>query len=376
MPKSLRIPAPLPGRLASLCRFSTSAPRNLFPHRRSTTRWTRPRRASTRSAPGSGNRAPVAARRAALGALDPFRVCRDIPVPETARGASPRRNCAGSRPRESGRAGRRPWPATRSRPEIGGAVTRGARALRTSDGRIGSAGRKLGKLGGAVRRFGGKLNEGGNAAAEIFAGVGRLTRALRGNDQTGLGLLDPPEEPEPKAPRPAPQTLRQSPARRLPRPAKEEQTPRPSAPEAAPEALDEPPAPSPSPSPPPTARSCVGRASGSECPGSSFPRSKRSGSGPEAMFSWPLIFEICGWREWTTPAELARWFSMHHRSLVKRHLGPMTKGRPAGAPLPGSPEQSQAGVPRPPERCADRGFGEIPNPRLRSVAVARDLRQP
>ena len=225
---------------------------------------------------------------------------------------------------EGERAGRAATLAGNAVRKIGGAVTRGARALRTSDGRIGSAGRKLGKLGGAVRRFGGQLNEGGNAAAEIFAGVGRLTRALRRNAQTGLGLLDPPEEPEPKAPGPAPQTLRQSPARRLPRPAKEEQTPRPPAPEAAPEALDEPPAPSPSPGPPPTAapvweERLVG------LPRVFIPQIKALGERPRSDVLWPLIFEICGWREWTTPAELARWFSMHHRSLVKRHLGPMTK---------------------------------------------------
>ena len=77
--------------------------------------------------------------------------------------------------------------------DIGGAVARGARALRGTDGRIRRAGARLGEIGGSVRRFGGQMTEGGGAAAELFAGVGRLTHALRGNEPAGLGLLDPPE---------------------------------------------------------------------------------------------------------------------------------------------------------------------------------------
>ena len=38
---------------------------------------------------------------------------------------------------------------------------------------------------------------------------------------------------------------------------------------------------------------------------------------------WPLIFETCRICEWTTAGDLARWLSMHRRSLVHRHLGPL-----------------------------------------------------
>jgi hypothetical protein len=55
------------------------------------------------------------------------------------------------------------------------------------------------------------------------------------------------------------------------------------------------------------------------------PRVRALGERPGRRILWPLIFDICGSREWTTPAELARWFSMHQRGLVKRHLRPMTK---------------------------------------------------
>lgn len=37
----------------------------------------------------------------------------------------------------------------------------------------------------------------------------------------------------------------------------------------------------------------------------------------------PVILDICLAREWTTAKQLARWFSMHRRGLVQRHLGPL-----------------------------------------------------
>ena len=37
----------------------------------------------------------------------------------------------------------------------------------------------------------------------------------------------------------------------------------------------------------------------------------------------PLILQICQLREWSTPADLARWLDMHKPSLVERHLGPL-----------------------------------------------------
>ena len=40
---------------------------------------------------------------------------------------------------------------------------------------------------------------------------------------------------------------------------------------------------------------------------------------PEVLY--PLILDICLFREWTTAKQMAQWFSMHRRSLVERHLG-------------------------------------------------------
>ena len=42
---------------------------------------------------------------------------------------------------------------------------------------------------------------------------------------------------------------------------------------------------------------------------------------PEALRA--LILDICRHRDWTTPAELARWFDMHRRSLSNRYLRPL-----------------------------------------------------
>ena len=58
-----------------------------------------------------------------------------------------------------------------------------------------------------------------------------------------------------------------------------------------------------------------------------------------------LILEICNAREWTTSAELARWFSMHRRSLVQRHLGPLVDAGLLKLRFPRPPPEFQAGLP-------------------------------
>ena len=51
----------------------------------------------------------------------------------------------------------------------------------------------------------------------------------------------------------------------------------------------------------------------------------------------PLILDICRLRDWTTAKQLARWFSMHRRSLVHRHLGPMVDAGLLELHFPDSP---------------------------------------
>ena len=235
--------------------------------------------------------------------------------------------------------------------EIGGGFARGAQALGVPEKRIEKASARLAGLGGAVRRFGGRVAAGGGAAAQVFGGVGRLARAFGGNGSTGLGLLDPPGEREPKRqppPKPPPENSDSRPIPSLtpgqdvpqrPNKPNSRRTPsltpghdapqRPDSP-VPPQAPDRDPAPSGPPAASKTtpaaaasARSAPDRLEG--LPEVFVPHVNSLRERTRRNVLWPLIFDICSWREWTTPAELARWLSMHQHSLTKRHLGPMTK---------------------------------------------------
>ena len=54
-----------------------------------------------------------------------------------------------------------------------------------------------------------------------------------------------------------------------------------------------------------------------------LPRVKAPLERPSREVLHPLILDLCLLREWTTARQMARWFSMHRRSLVARHLGPL-----------------------------------------------------
>lgn len=235
--------------------------------------------------------------------------------------------------------------------EIGGGFARGAQALGVPEARIEKASKRLAGLGGAVRRFGGQVAAGGAAAAQVFGGVGRLARAFRGDGATGLGLLDSTGEREPKQqppPKPPPENSDSRPIPSLTpghdvphRPDKpnSRRTPSLTPGHDAPQRPDSPvptqaPDPDPAPSRPPagskttpaaaaSAESAADRLEG--LPKVFVPRVNALRERTRRKVLWPLIFDICGWREWTTPAELARWLSMHQRSLVRRHLQPMTR---------------------------------------------------
>ena len=198
--------------------------------------------------------------------------------------------------------------------EIGGGIIRATRALRGPDGKVSGTTARVRELGRKARAFGGRLTEGGAGGAAVFGALGRLTRALRENGQTGLGLRepDPPETPPerlavpggPEFPQPAPARPERRPA---PRPARQAPAP--------------PPVTRPLPAPPPTEWETRLR----DLPGIFVPRVKGLGKRPRRTTLRPLILDICRAREWTTPAELARWFSLNQRNLVARHLRPMTK---------------------------------------------------
>ena len=216
--------------------------------------------------------------------------------------------------------------------KVGGGIVRSTRALRGPDGKVSGATAEVRKLGRTVLGFGGRLAEGGTGIAAAFSSVGDLTRVLRGDGATGLGLLDPPATPESDKPG------------RSQGDAANPKTHRPRAPQRRKKAVeprDEEPLPAPPgtevqpPGNPDPARDPTETVSGIR----NVPDPDRFAGLPEILVPWvkelkprprrdslrALIFEICGSREWTTPAELARWLSMHQHSLTKRHLRPMTK---------------------------------------------------
>ena len=56
-----------------------------------------------------------------------------------------------------------------------------------------------------------------------------------------------------------------------------------------------------------------------------LPRVKAPLERPSREVLYPLILDLCLLREWTTAKQMAGWFSMHRRSLVARHLGPLVE---------------------------------------------------
>ena len=84
------------------------------------------------------------------------------------------------------------------------------------------------------------------------------------------------------------------------------------------------------------------------------PRVLALGDRPLREVLYALILDICRLREWTTAKELARWFSMHRRSLVNRHLGPMVDAGLLELRFPNSP--------RSPQQAYRARRAETPNP--------------
>ena len=81
------------------------------------------------------------------------------------------------------------------------------------------------------------------------------------------------------------------------------------------------------------------------------PRIRALGRRPRKPVLRALILDLCSFHDWTRPAELARWLGVDRRSLVRRHLGPMTAAgllerRYPDAPR--SPRQAYRTAPAPP----------------------------
>lgn len=212
--------------------------------------------------------------------------------------------------------------------DFGGGIVRSTRALRGSDGKVTGTTARVRELGRAVRGLGGRLTEGSGGIAAALSSLHRLTLSPSGESRVGLGLLDPPEESDRQASsspvrrfaeagKPgAPVAARNEENRQAPLPQPPRATsgetrpkPRPSATPGRPPAI-------PPPAEDPEARF-------KDLPGVFLPQVKAVGERPHPEAFRALILDICLHREWTTPAQLARWFDMHRRGLANRHLRPL-----------------------------------------------------
>ena len=214
--------------------------------------------------------------------------------------------------------------------EIGGGIVRSTRALRGPDGKVTGTTAKVRELGRAVRGIGGRLTEGSGGIAAALSSLHRLTLSSSGESGIGLGLLDPPEESDRKtssSPLPRPREPREASALI---PTRTEQKRQPTHSPAAPATSGEPrpkPRPSTTPGRPPviTPPAEDQEARFKDLPGVFLPQVKAVGERPHPEAFRALILDICLHREWTTPAQLARWFDMHRRGLANRHLRPLLK---------------------------------------------------
>ena len=228
--------------------------------------------------------------------------------------------------------------------EIGGGIVRSTRALRGPDGKVSGATAKVREAGRAIRGFGGRLTEGGGGIAAAFSSVGRLVGAKRQDRKVGLGLLDPPREPEPKPqviePPPPPLPKPEEPSLPAPPSRAERQPPEPRGTE--PEEGSEPSAAGPKPETPsqPTTTPAADPERDARFDGlpKVFIRSAAAvGPRPHPEALRALILEICRHRDWTTPAQLARWFDMHRRSLANRYIRPLLEAGLLERRFPDSP---------------------------------------
>ncbi len=232
--------------------------------------------------------------------------------------------------------------------DLGGGIVRGTRALRGPDGKVSGAVARVRQLGRGVREFGGRMTEGGSGVAAAFSSIERLTRIVREERQRGLGLLDPPEGPEPEEAEPE---ADETPGRLLPRRPRRKSSAGGadgqggSTPEE-PKPVVDPPTPQKDPPPPdpparePTLTDGVKQEDeGFEgLPPEFIPEAKAARiRPPEGEALQILILEICRRRDWTTPKQLAGWFDMHRRSLSNRHIQPLVKARLLERKFPDSP---------------------------------------
>lgn len=224
---------------------------------------------------------------------------------------------------------------------LGARTAAGARAFRDPEGKSTRAQEAIKETGDAGKRIGAQMEAGAGVLRTLVSFLGPRSRG-----HEPLSILperesrDDPEERDQPAPKPLPPARRASTAEppetvQEPalRPKVASQPPPPRAPEPPeerpPQSESRPPTPTPTP-----AKADRSAAAEAEPKTPEAAREARfAGLSPlmraqvralgqrvPRRVLHPLILDICQSREWTTAANLARWFQMHQPSLVQRHL--------------------------------------------------------
>ena len=212
--------------------------------------------------------------------------------------------------------------------EVGAGIVTSTRALRGSDGKVSGAAARAREFGRGMRDLGGRLTEGGRGFAQALTSFHTLIGSGPGDGGRGLGLLDPPEEPEREPPEPERGFVPRPPKPKTSRGVVRDGASAGTAQRAASAKHSASPVGRPQPEP------------GSSDPATDAARQARFeglptmfipmadvGDRPDPEALSALILEICRHREWTTPAQLARWFDMHRRSFSHRYIRPLVKAR-------------------------------------------------
>ena len=234
--------------------------------------------------------------------------------------------------------------------DLGVRISAAAPAVPDSHGEKTETRTKLRETGETAQRLGGLITEFAKLAGTVLSFLGRLISLFGSEPQPGLGLRPEPTEtpealptpqtippPEPRPEKSPPEDLPPGSRRRsasLDQPPEdlppESRTPGPPAtpaprpePAPAPAPSPAPPAPTPAPAtptPPTTSSNADPKARLKGLPAVLHPRVLALGERTRRDVLHPLIVDICRFREWSTPADLARWLQMHQPSLVQRHL--------------------------------------------------------
>ena len=276
---------------------------------------------------------------------------------------------------------------------IGVRASAAVSAFRDPDGKPGETEANIRKAGDAAQRYGRWISAFADVAETASSVLGGLAGVFKPDPpiQVNLRESDEPDDVPDDAPAPEGRILPRPPPKRLPEVVPDEAPPvpapredlkpddhpgavpieppdRPAVPDdGAPAQSPRQPATDPDPAPAPHARTEKRPPSPARQPKPDdrleglakvlHPRVRALGERPSREVLYPLILDICRMREWTTAKQLAGWFSMHQRSLVHRHLGPMVDAGLLVLQFPDSLRSPRQAYRHPPGGSATSGVG-------------------